>query len=496
MAGSPRRLFHPDVTTFRRVLPLRLVLALSAFVAAGCECDDELGVLNATITVEPTTLDFGRVPVSSQKTLKLKIINRGSFVALVQDFRADAPFVAPSVTSTVATFDEIEVDVAMRPTAVGMTTGTLTFATDDPEAPTISVPLIGEGIEAAVRVEPAIVDFGEVLWNTQTQPMTVNVTVTNPGTDAFVLSNFTLANDGGGAFTTDSMGIEGTFGPNVSSSFAVTYMPNAMGPVTGVIRFDTTTAAAPQIEVPLMGSAVGPELEVCAGALGEAELCTAAGEIPAVRMLNVDRNATADGSIRIINAGNRDLTFQTSLARMEDEFAFDPDPAALGQVVLTPNEERTIAVRYTPADYEFDIQTVIIGSNSATRPTASVLVRGEVGRPQVRVFPDELNFQQTGVNPPATVAVSLSNCGTRPLTMTGAITLRTTQGPTAFTLTNTPGPGTMLPDEDCNMSPQLQMQFRVTFDPPGTGVHLAEVDIPTNDPTTPVYTMELTGTRN
>ncbi len=496
MARAAPRLFHPSVTTLRSVLQLRLAFALGALAVSGCDCGDNLGVLNATITVEPTTIDFGRVPVNSQKTLKMMIINRGSFIAEVENFTADAPFIAPSITSTVATFDEIEVDVAMRPTSVGMVTGTLTFATNDPEAPTISVPLIGEGIEAAVRVEPSIVDFGEILWNTQTQPSTVNVTVTNPGTDSFDLSNFTVVNNGGGAFTADDMGIEQTFAPGASATFSVTYMPNAMGPVSGVIRFDTTTTAAPQIEVPLMGSAVGPELEVCAGVQGGPELCTAAGEAPAVQMLNVDRMGTASGTIRIMNAGNRDLTYQSSFARMEDEFSFNPDPSMAGQVILTPNEERTYMVTYTPADYEFDIQTVIVGSNSATRPTASVLVRGEVGRPQVRVHPAELNFQQTGANPPATVAIALSNCGTRPLTTTGAVTLRTTQGPTAFTLNNTPNVGTQLPDEDCNSQPQLQLQFQVTFDPPGQGVHRAEIDIPTNDPNTPVFTMMITGTRN
>jgi hypothetical protein len=492
MAPAARGLFHPLVNPSR----IRVLLVLGTLAVSGCDCGDELGVLNASITVEPTMIDFGRVPVSSQKTVKLKIINRGSFVADVSGFVADAPFVAPTITSTVATFDEIEVDVILRPTEIGMVSGTLVFATNDPEAATISVPLMGEGIEAAVVVDPPAVDFGEVLWNSQTQPVTVNVTVRNPGTDAFTLSNFRVDDNGGGAFTADDMGVEQVYNPGGTATFSVTYMPNAMGPVSGVVRFDTTTMAAPTVEVPLTGTAVGPELEVCASATGEPELCTAAGENPAVQMLNVDRNATATGSIRVINAGNRDLTFQASLARMEDELSFNPDPSMAGQVILTPNEERVFDVTYTPADYEFDVQTVIVGSNSATRPTSSVLVRGEVGRPSAYSFPAEVNFQQTGENPPATVNVALSNCGTLPLMTTGAITLRTTQGPMAFTLSNTPASGTMLPDVNCNPPPMTGLPFQVTFDPPAAGVHRAEIDVPTNDPVTPTLTIMVSGTRN
>lgn len=480
----------------RAQAPLRSFVALGVIAVAGCTCDDTLGVLNSSVTVDPMTLDFGRVPVDSQKTLKLTIGNRGSFIATVKDFAADAPFIAPTLTTTIATFREIEVDVALRPTEVGMVTGTLVFATDDPDAPEIMVPLIGEGIEAAVRVEPAIVDFGEILWNTQTQPMTVNVTVTNPGTDSFDLTNFTLVSDGAGAFSVDDMGIEQTFGPGASASFSVTYMPNAMGAVTGLVRFDTTTAAAPQIEVPLMGSAVGPELEICAAATGATELCTASGEVPAVMMLNVDRMGTADGTIRVINAGNRDLTFQSQFAQPQDEFTYAPDPTMAGQVVLTPNESREFDVTYMPADYEFDLQTVIFASNSATRPTASVLVRGEVGRPQLRVEPGTLTFQQNGAAPPATVRVALSNCGTLPLTLSGPIALRTIQGGNAFTLQNLPANGATLPMEDCNQPPTNMLRFDVTFDPPGDGVFRAEIDIPTNDPVTPTHTMAISGTRS
>ena len=42
--------------------------------------------------------------------------------------------------------------------------GTLSITTDEKDVVPLEVPLIGEGIEAAVRVEPLVVDFGEVLW--------------------------------------------------------------------------------------------------------------------------------------------------------------------------------------------------------------------------------------------------------------------------------------------------------------------------------------------
>lgn len=468
-------------------------MALGCLTFSACNCDDELGVLNASVTVEPTMIDFGKVPVNSQKTLPLTIKNRGSFIATVSDFTADAPFIAPTISSTVSTFDEIQVDVVMRPTALGEMMGTLAFTTNDPDAPTITVPLVGEGIEAAVRVEPPIVDFGELLWNSQTVPPTVNVTVSNPGTDSFDLSNFTLADDGSGAFVVDDMGIEQTFGPGASATFSVTWNPNAMGAVSGLIRFDTTTAAAPQVEVPIMGTAVGPELEVCAGATGGPELCTAAGEVPAVQMLNIDRMGMGSGGIRVINAGNRDLVVQGQFALPEDEFAYNPDPSMVGMFTLTPNEERSFGVTYTPADYMIDVQTVIFASNSATRPTASVLVRGEVGRPQIRVDPAGLTFRQDGPASPARVTVHIGNCGTLPLTLNAAPTV--VGGGGAFSVENVPMNGVEIPMEDCNMQPARNLGFDVVFDPPGDGAYKGTIEIQTNDPVTPVFEVSISGAR-
>jgi hypothetical protein len=460
---------------------------------AGCQCDDSLGALSGNVRVEPEALDFGKAALGSTKLLPLTIRNKGTFRLQLSGFETAAPFVAPSGSATVATGNVLTREIGFRPVALGPASGTLTITTDDPDAPTVLVALTGEGIEAAVRVEPLAIDFGEVLWDAATRPATRSITVSNPGSDAFELTAIELAEDGGGAFAVDPASALESYAPGQSKTFTVTYTPNAMGAVAGRLRLSTTAPAAPEVFVTLAARAVGPALEVCSGPSGGPEACTARGEAPRIDLGLVELGQTGRGAIRVLNVGDRPLSAQLQPLGQTERFVFSPDPAMLGSFMVAPGGEQRFDVTWTPTDYQFDSINVSVGSSAAVRRSAVVRVEGRVPKAVAHLEPRTLTFTLDGRVPSAQARVKLQNCGDLALTLTADLRIRAMQGPAeAFSLVGAPRRGDSIAPGRC--APDAPgAEFDVVFRPAADGLYRAAVEVETTDPADPLVTVELAG---
>src|ERR1019366_3777475 len=78
--------------------------------------------------------------------------------------------------------------VTFKPTAPGGVTGSLSFATDSANFPTISVSLTGVGTQAGFYATPSWLSFGR---GPDGPGLPVNVTITNGGTGAETLQSVT-----------------------------------------------------------------------------------------------------------------------------------------------------------------------------------------------------------------------------------------------------------------------------------------------------------------
>lgn len=468
-----------------------LVLALS-----GCNCDDQLGGLRGSLVVEPEVLSFGEVPVGAEKQLQLTMRNKGSYLLMLEGLTTAAPFSVASNTSSIGIGGSVTAMAAFRPTAVGAVAGTLTITSNDQEAPTIEVPMSGTGIEAAVVVDPLIVDFGEVLWTTETLiPEKRSVTVTNPGTDSFDLTALELAGDGAGAFTLDPQQAVKTYGPRESQTFEVGYLPNAMGPVEGQVRIRTTAPNGAEIMVTLRGTGVGPVLDLCSTVTGQPEVCGSSGTPPRIDFGLLDRGGSATGQIRVVNTGDRDLTAQGLVQGAATEFTFNPDLATFGEFVLTPGQSQSFAVSYTAADYLFDSIIVAFGTRAAVRSATSLRVEARIRRADINVVPARVTMSLLDQSQHDQVDIGIYNCGQGPLTVS-SVALNQTAGPTsAFTLSSAPAAGTVIqPQTDC-MNPPAGASFTVAFDSATPGTYTANVAIGSSDPVDPTVNVEITATK-
>jgi hypothetical protein len=487
------------------MLRARLLL-LGLFPLSACNCDDELGQLNGALEVDPPALDFGMVPRDLAKELPLKLYNRGSFVLNVEGYSADAPFIPPSGTSSIGTGNKgIEIKVAFKPSELGPVSGTLVIVSDDPKAPTVTVPLTGVGIEAAIRVEPSLIDFGEVEWlpNMMGQ-QSQTVTVSNPGSDAFELTALELTESANNAFGLSMMDAIGTYGPGASKTFAVTFLPNSRGAVSGSVRIATTTRMAPEIIIPLRGQGVAPEMELCALADSGTEACNSRGEVPRVTFGNIERMGMATGRVTVRNTGDRNLVlaqvFTTSNAT---DFTYSPAVPSTAAISIAPGATEMWTVTYTPSDYLFDAVLLGFATNDPRmfpggdpRGSRAVDIRGGVKSARIRIQPGSLTFSHTGAVNHGETPVRFYNCGEELLTLSGNIMMVQTSGPEpALSITGAPPSGTTIPPQPmCDQGP-AGAEMRVVFDTTTDGIYEGEIAVSSNDPTNPTVTVSVTATK-
>lgn len=469
-----------------------LMLALAAAPFSGCNCDDSLGQLKGSVVVEPASLDFGRVPIDTTKLLKIMIRNRGTYRLDVIGYSAGAPFIAPTRTASIGTGTTIEVAVGFRPTALGQKNGELQIMTNDKAAPVVKVALVGVGIQAAIKVEPMMVDFGEVLFRSVTPTTHQAVKVSNPGTDSFELTAIDLPENGGGAFGLDPRSVRKIYAPGDSETFDVSFLPRAMGAVSGSVKLVTTAPDSANIVVPLQGKAVGPVLQICSSVASAVEQCTPSVDRPRMEFVT-DPNVRVDGRIRLRNTGDRDLNLSEVGAPPGIRgFLFNPMIPSANTFVVRPGQESVFAVTFAPTDYLFQSFVVSFPSDSALQSGSLVQVEGRVRQPTIRVIPELATITLGGTIRHGDATIAISNCGTMALALS-SITLRQPSGPLG--ITGVPAGVRMIPPQNCAMDPPGQM-FTVTFDPTSNGMFTGAVDIASNDPARRNVVVSIRATKN
>jgi subtilisin family serine protease len=108
-------------------------------------------------SVEPDTLDFGPVFETGSKTKYITLSNAGSDSLVVSSITSDNADFTTNFTSAIilGAFQDTTVNVIYTASSLGSSSGTLSIVTNDPEHPTLTVFLLGEGVVApSIEVSP------------------------------------------------------------------------------------------------------------------------------------------------------------------------------------------------------------------------------------------------------------------------------------------------------------------------------------------------------
>ncbi len=184
-------------------------------------------------------------PGSSQLNVSSATITSGPFEVLSS---AGFPVAADGGTHTLS--------VRFSPIVAGTDqSGTLAVASDDPDRPTVNLPLKGTGIKPTIALSPTPINFGQQRVGTTSGPQTVMVR--NSGTETLKVSGVTT--DGPFAVSSTA-GFE--LAPDGSKSLSVTFSPTSEGSLSGMLTFSSNDPSTPAATVNLSGSGVKPMLAV------------------------------------------------------------------------------------------------------------------------------------------------------------------------------------------------------------------------------------------
>jgi len=239
---------------------VRRAALLLAVVVAACGGP---GVTRARPQLSPpaSPVDFGTLPVLNEKRIDVPVLNVGRATMTVSNValgKADGVFRVVTAPTAVETGITEVITVAFVPPEEKAYEDTLTFETDDPDNPSLTLQLKGTGsTRAAMTFEPAMLDFGRVgecsssvaqltIRSTGTADLVVNEIAFTGGTSpayAFVGSTRTPAT----VPPTAPNGLPG----EIQLTVKVTVAAGSTGTLTGGIRLKTTDPDQQEVVIPL-----------------------------------------------------------------------------------------------------------------------------------------------------------------------------------------------------------------------------------------------------
>lgn len=241
-------------------------------------------LLEPSISVAPTWMDFGNVPVGGASSPQdVTIFNAGSASLHINAISLPGGTAAPnfvvdvgggpsgcgSPPITLVPGSYCTVSVTFTPSAEGLFYNSLMISSDDPAAPDVYVDLVGTGTgghQPVIWVDPPAFTFGDTNVGESSAPL--DVTIYNTGSADLILSNASLSdpadfslNLSGGPSGCGSL--PGTIIPGGQCTVSVVFNPQAEGSITGVLTILSSDPVTPSATVALAGTGVvqtGPSI--------------------------------------------------------------------------------------------------------------------------------------------------------------------------------------------------------------------------------------------
>ena len=422
------------------------------------------------LTANPSTINFGNVPLGSGATQSVVIGNSsGQSLTLSRANTTGTGFSLGGLALpvTLSPGQSLSITIAFSPQSAGTATGGISLAysgavrhhdrrTNNTSA--LTVPLSGTGTSAGLLVaNPGGVSFGSLLLgNSQIQ----SVTLTNSGGASVTVSQ---AMTQGSSFTANGLNLPLTLASGQSSpSFNVVFTPQAAGVATGTLSL-ASNASNPTLNIQLSGTGVTP------GVLTANPSSLSFG--------NVQVNNNQVLAETLTNSGGSSVTI-TQAAVTGSGFTVNglnlPVTLAPGQ--STPSFNIVFAPQSTGAASG----TLSLTSN-ASNPTLNIPLSGTGVAPgSLTANPSSLSFGNVQINNNQTLSETVTNVGSSSVT----ISQDTVTG-TAFSVAGLNPPLTLTSGES--------ITFSVIFTPSSAGSANGNLAVASNA-SNPTLNVPLSGT--
>lgn len=287
--------------------------------------------LPSTAPLTASPVSFGSVAVGATGTATAVLT--ASRALTVSAISASAPFAATPGTlpQTVAAGGQLSVPVSFAPTAPGGATGSLTVSTDQG---TVDLGLQGTGVQPGLHAAPAAVTFsGQPTGTTNT----LNVQVTNTGTDPETITGVTLP---AAPFTATGLPATGTVvAPGGSFVVSMTYAPTAAASDSSSLAITSTTGT---LTIPVAGTGLSGQ-----GKLVLTPTALSFGSVPVGGARTLSFSITNTGNVPVtITAAKPPAGAFASAVPLPEGLVLGPGAVAHQAVTFSPTSLGARTSRY------------------------------------------------------------------------------------------------------------------------------------------------------
>ena len=436
------------------------------------------------ISVSPVLKSFGDVEVGSSSpaqtftvsnvggadllvgTITLTGTNADQFA--IQNDNVSGQTIAPAGSRTL--------QVVFSPTSVGAKSAALSIPSNDPDEPTVAVPLSGVGVvpEPDISVSPTSKNFGDVLVGSSSPAQTF--TVSNLGGADLEVGTITLTGTNADQFAIQNDDASGeTIAPDGSRTLQVVFSPTSAGAKLAALSIPSNDPDEDPLTVPLTGVGVVPEPDISVS--------------PAWKNFGdvLVGSSSPPQTFTVSNVGTLDLVVGTiTLTGTNADQFFKQNDNVSGQTIA-PGGSRTLQVVFSPTSVGAKSAALNIPSNDPDEDPLTVPLTGVgvVPEPDISVSPTWKNFGNILVGSSSSAQTfTVSNVGTAELDV--------------YTITITGVNADQFSKQNDNASgqtidPDGSRTLQVVFSPTSVGAKSAALSIPSNDPDEDPLTVPLSG---
>jgi len=319
------------------------------------------------IEVDPLQIDFGNVDINLSSTLTVDVGNVGGATLNVSSVTlsgsTEFSWSSTVLPGALGVGSTTTVYVTYSPADEVSDSGTLTFASDDPDEPTVDVALSGAPTPMPdIDVDPWTVDFGDVKVDNSAAEW---VTITNVG-DAD-LELFSCTRNGDPNFTISSNPQGSVLTPGSSVQMEVSFYPLAETSYVGTVDIASNDPVDAIVTVDLYGDGAVPEIEIDP-------------DVYDFGWVYYGCDDTVDVAIRSI--GSAALTIQGYSYVTLPGQSMLPDTTDLDSYInnswdLQPGDEIIVPIDFVPASLDAFDGLLSINSDAVNLPNATASQEGD-----------------------------------------------------------------------------------------------------------------------
>ncbi|MBS2027126.1 MAG: choice-of-anchor D domain-containing protein [Deltaproteobacteria bacterium] len=422
------------------------------------------------LSLGPTSLDFGAIPLGGSKTLSVMVHNAGNVGAQLRFDGYDAP--DGTSFSSAPVHIPANGDAPLPITATATHLGAIESALHVRGCLTCQeqvVGLIAHGVASALDVSPELLNFGTVAVGAN---LSLPVSLSNAGTAPLNVTNLYLVATGDADFTLPATNPQPPFvlQPGAApTTVMVNFAPTLASARSGTLRIISDDPATPSYDVVLQGNGDQVQTYVAPQAIDFGTV--------AVGMMATDNEVT------IYNTSSTQTLTVTSANVTAGGLVFSGG-FGMNSPVIQPGDHLSVPVMYYPQQPANDVGTLTIVT---TDGTVNVSLKGEAVQLAPCTWsaqPPQLDFGTLAPGQIETLAVNLTNSGSNDCVFT-SLTLSASTDP-SFTLPDGPVASVLLHPGDWTTT-------RVTFNPSNVGTFAGSIQFFDSNPSSPIGTVPITG---